>query len=833
MKRARLPAFRQLLRGKSNSVSTQLRNTNIMAFLAMLALMVTGFAVILGNITHAASREYVQLYSNNTIGILNSYLRREIALINKASHSAPILNWFADESDPEKRALAYEDMMSYMDLLNSKVLYFGIENSRNEFSIDDTTSLEDFVPFDVLSPDRFEDQWYFEVQELPQDYTLNVDIDKLLNRKRVWLNYIVQRDGEVLGVLCTALTLEDVIEDAFGEYYTRGASGFVIDEKGVVQMDSSSTQMATQLLVESDMALDNYFSDPQFTRALDDYLASYTRYFDSNSQPVIVELSSGYDYAAIVPLTETPWSVVTFYDSSHMFQAVAFLPLFIFMLVLFICYMFVINRLNRSFLLAPFKSLTDSLSALRENAATPIFGLERPDEFGQLAQTIYSMNQRLDAYNQELVVAMEQAERGNRAKTAFLANMSHEMRTPMNTIIGMSHLAKSASDPERLSYCLDKIEVASSHLLGVINDILDMSKIESGKFEIFPEPFAFRALLSRAVGVLNYRMEEKRHVFSLHVDAAVPPFLISDDQRLMQVLTNLLSNAVKFTPEDGEIDLSARLLEKDGGHCLIEIAVTDSGIGISAEQQQKLFQSFEQADNGISRRFGGTGLGLAISKSIVELLGGTIQLSSELNKGSRFSFTFTAAESSAGAVAALAATEAPHATPTAGSDGLPPNPGISNANAMANGDGITNADGITTADAAPNGSGVLEGIRILIAEDVEINREILMALLDGYGIIFSCAENGVQAVDMFHAAPDTFDIILMDIQMPELDGYAATRQIRALAHPHAHAIPIITMTANVFREDVEKCLDAGMNAHLKKPLEIPEVLSTLLTYAPH
>jgi PAS domain S-box-containing protein len=383
----------------------------------------------------------------------------------------------------------------------------------------------------------------------------------------------------------------------------------------------------------------------------------------------------------------------------------------------------------------------------------------------------------------------ERALSASRAKSAFLANMSHEIRTPMNAIIGMIAIGKSASDTARKDYCFAKIENASQHLLGVINDILDMSKIEANKFELSPEEFNFEKMIQSAINVVNFRVEEKRQQLAVHIDNAIPKTLIADDQRLAQVITNLLGNAVKFTPEHGSISLDALFVGEKDGLCTIEIAVNDTGIGISPEQQKHLFNSFAQAEISTARRFGGTGLGLAISKNIVEMMGGTIRVHSESGKGSTFSFTVQVKNG----VRVHDATDDPP-------------------------------------EMEPDITGLFAGRRILLVEDMEINREIVMALLEPAQLEIDCAENGVEAVHKFSKAPDKYDLIFMDVQMPEMDGYEATRQIRAINLPKAKTIPIIAMTANVFREDIEKCMKAGMNGHVGKPLDFDEVLEKLDSY---
>ncbi|MDR3075979.1 MAG: hypothetical protein LBU26_01660, partial [Synergistaceae bacterium] len=228
----------------------------------------------------------------------------------------------------------------------------------------------------------------------------------------------------------------------------------------------------------------------------------------------------------------------------------------------------------------------------------------------------------------------------NRAKSDFLANMSHEIRTPINAVIGMTTIAKSTPDVSRKDYCLGKIADASGHLLGIINDILDMSKIESGKFELSVVSFNFERTLQKVATVINFRVNEKNQHFQVRVGEDIPETLMGDDQRIAQVATNLLSNAVKFTPEGGSIKLESRLAGLADGICEIESCVTDSGIGITQEQQERLFTSFNQADSSTSRKFGGTGLGLSISKRIVEMMGGRIWIESEPGQGSKFFFTF-------------------------------------------------------------------------------------------------------------------------------------------------------------------------------------------------
>jgi signal transduction histidine kinase len=392
----------------------------------------------------------------------------------------------------------------------------------------------------------------------------------------------------------------------------------------------------------------------------------------------------------------------------------------------------------------------------------------------------------------EIMEAKERIEQANRAKSNFLANMSHEIRTPLNAIIGMTSIAQASNDPDRKDYCLGKVESASIHLLGVINDILDMSKIEENKFELSYTEFNFTGMIQKIVNIFEFSLTEKKQNLVVEIAPDIPQQIKTDEQRLTQVLTNLISNSIKFSHEGGIITLAIRKLKASEDSCNLEFRVTDTGIGIAKDQQVKLFQSFVQLDSSIARKFGGTGLGLVISKRIVELMHGKIHVESEENKGTSFIFTICAE------ITASSAQES----------------------------------SVETTETSDNGLMNFGGKRILLAEDVEINREIVLTLLEPLGLEIIEAEDGKKAYDLFRSCPDTFHMILMDIHMPGIDGYETARLIRSFDHPNAKTVPIIAMTANVFKEDVEHCLAAGMNDHIGKPLDFNMVTAALKKYLP-
>jgi PAS domain S-box-containing protein len=397
-----------------------------------------------------------------------------------------------------------------------------------------------------------------------------------------------------------------------------------------------------------------------------------------------------------------------------------------------------------------------------------------------------SRNETFMKLNESRATAMA----GTKAKGEFLSRVSHEIRTPMNAIIGMTQIADKTDDVDKIKACLAKIETSSEQLLDIINDVLDMSKIEAGKMEIEHAPFDFADLLRHVSSVNSVRLDQKKQKLVIDIGEPFAHYVIGDRLRLSQVLINLIGNASKFSPEGGEITIrTEKPRELDEGY-LLAISVIDNGIGISADKIGQLFDSFEQADGSISRRFGGTGLGLAITKNLVELMGGSIAVESTVGKGSSFRFVVNIGQG--------------ELLPT-----------------RDDGDG-KNSNSAPVPD--------LSDKRILVAEDIEINREIVAGVLEDTHAELIFAENGQLAVELFKADPTSFDLIFMDIQMPEMDGLTATETIRHSSAENARTIPIIAMTANAFKEDAESCIDAGMNEHVSKPIDVPELYGVLRRY---
>ncbi len=406
------------------------------------------------------------------------------------------------------------------------------------------------------------------------------------------------------------------------------------------------------------------------------------------------------------------------------------------------------------------------------------------------------MNEEMDGARKAAEQARKEAEQANAAKQEFLSSMSHDIRTPMNAIIGMTFLAlDNADNPEQVRDYLGKIALSSRHLLGLINDVLDMSKIESGKMTLNVEPVSLREAIDSIVNIMQPQVAAKKQQFCATARDILSENVYCDGVRLNQVLINLLGNAVKFTPEKGSVEMTVyqEALSEDASRVRTHFLVSDTGIGMSKEYQKVIFESFSREDNTRVRKTEGSGLGMAITKYIVDAMGGTISVRSEQGQGSEFHVALDLER------AAAPVCTAPEAAGEA-------------------------------AGAERTGDAVLKGKRILLAEDNELNWEVARELLSILELELDWAENGAACVEKFRKSRvGYYDAIIMDVRMPVMDGYEATAAVRGLEREDA-GIPIIAMTADAFSEDIQRCLECGMNDHLAKPIDIQEVAHKLKKY---
>ena len=447
------------------------------------------------------------------------------------------------------------------------------------------------------------------------------------------------------------------------------------------------------------------------------------------------------------------------------------------------------TTLMAGFILLLFSGLFYSISRLSLADQKAEYEKRNNELHLQTMKEMEVVNQKLKKAKNAATEALQTAENANKAKTDFLSNMSHDIRTPMNAIIGITSLIRhDAGNKTKVIEYADKIDISSQHLLGIINDVLDMSKIEAGKTVFRYSDFSILDFIQELDTIFHSQIYEKQQTFTIIKENIQHEWVNGDQVHLMQIFSNLLSNAIKYTQEGGKIQL---LVEECGTkssvyakYCFL---VSDNGLGISADFKETIFDPFTRAENSVTNKIQGTGLGMAITKNLVEAMGGTIDVESELGQGSCFEvlIDLKIAEDRTVALAAQEETD--------------------------------EQDG-----------NILQGMRFLCAEDNELNAEILTELLKIEGAECTICENGEEILEAFEqSVPGDYDMILMDVQMPVMNGYEATKAIRRSSHELANTIPIIAMTANAFSEDIQHSLAAGMNAHVSKPVEMKVLEKTI------
>ena len=447
------------------------------------------------------------------------------------------------------------------------------------------------------------------------------------------------------------------------------------------------------------------------------------------------------------------------------------------------------TTLMAGFILLLFAGLFYSISRLSLADQKAEYEKRKNELHLQTMKEMEVVNQKLKKAKNVATEALQTAENANKAKTDFLSNMSHDIRTPMNAIIGITSLIRhDAGNKAKVIEYADKIDISSQHLLGIINDVLDMSKIEAGKTVFKYSDFSILDLMQELDTIFHTQIYEKQQTLTIIKENIQHEWVNGDQVHLMQIFSNLLSNAVKYTQEGGEIQFFVEECEtKSSVYAKYRFLVSDNGMGMSADFKETIFDPFTRAESSVTNKVQGTGLGMAITKNLVEAMGGTIDVDSELGQGSCFEvlMDLKIAEDRTVALAAQEETD--------------------------------EQDG-----------NILQGMKFLCAEDNELNAEILTELLKIEGAECTICENGEEILKAFEqSAPGDYDMILMDVQMPVMNGYEATKAIRRSSHELAKTIPIIAMTANAFSEDIQHSLAAGMNAHVSKPVEMKVLEKTI------
>jgi signal transduction histidine kinase/CheY-like chemotaxis protein len=1214
--------------GKSK-IALRFRNINLLFLVLILVIVTTLSAVMISGITEETSRDFARFYSVEAVEVLGSYLSKEITLVQRAAISKEIIAWFADEDNPEKKAAAYREMMEYADVLKIESLYFGIHGSLNEYSVDSGAMFEDFMPFNVLDPHLPYDNWYFTCINSVNDYTLNIDVDRITKTRRLWINYRVMENGNAVGVFCSAFQVDEMFQELFGRYDSRNVIGYIVNENGIIQMDSSESEPApvydeiSLFESEEERHILDVTQDPVFIPAINKYLLNLDIHQSLRKEPLVISQSGGsYQYLSIAHVLGTNWLAVTFYNSRSLFGVTRLLPTLIFIMSAFMFYAAISTTLVRRLALSPLNQLTRSVDDA-DFDSKEIYGSDRDDEIGELARTTLDTWKWLNEYNAKLLsiveergrqarilnaintmaavlfgaedesvfeaslpeclslmatcmdvdrihiwrnetrdgvlhfvqlyrwmndrgrqespnhlgrafpyeryapdwlenfvrdecvrdtvsnmpnrerkllasidvktalaipvhlhghfwgfvsfdnchaeriphkddidilrsgsliiasainrnvqaaainevhkhaylmlnatpmacllwnrdyvvfdcnekvieffqlhdkqefkdrffelspryqsdgqdssekaikcieeafvngkcvfewthqtldatplpsevtlvrvnygegeavagyirdlreykrmmneiehataqlqavianyggiiwnvnknniitlfnglylskigvtsdfiegkpldaarkknrhldiiehvaktftegsqnwiseidgklfraqttpiydesgtvtdvvgsvdditelislqadleTALKEAQAANRAKSAFLANMSHEIRTPLNSIIGFSELALDGEISPKTKNYLAKIFDNAEGLLQIINDILDLSKVESGKMVLEKIPFDIHELFTSCRNIIFPKADEKGITLYFYAEPSTGKKPLGDPTRLRQVLVNLLSNAIKFT-NTGMVKLHADIRHKTDSSITIEFEVKDSGIGMTEDQLEKIFEPFTQAESGTTRKYGGTGLGLPITKNIVEMMGGLLSVESAPGVGSKFSFELTFdtidVDEDYRKVQELSFNEIERPT--------------------------------------------FEG-EVLLCEDNAMNQNVISEHLARVGLKTVVAGNGKVGVEMVQKrikeGKKQFDLIFMDMHMPVMDGLEAASKILEFET----GIPIVAMTANIMSDDRETYKQSGMNDCVGKPFTSQELWRCLLKY---
>jgi signal transduction histidine kinase/CheY-like chemotaxis protein len=630
-------------------------------------------------------------------------------------------------------------------------------------------------------------------------YSSNVQTDGVSKRPMLYLSSSIQDQrhktyGVLLARISAAILRDMVVQD--NELAGIASFAMLVDERNSVQLvngrnatghdDDSANQMLGKL-------------EPALVEALAK-LPREEHYFNTRLQAFSNERMA----AGAVRLDHHNWTVL-FFQPYHSLLAPAEQQArqnLIWGLVVLAVVSMVAFALARRFS-QPILDLTDTvrkvshgdLSAraiIRSNSEVSVLAASFNDMADQLGATLDGLERKVSERTVDLEDAKLQAESANRHKGEFLANMSHEIRTPMNAIIGLSSLALKNEMPVRIRDYLGKIRTSGEHLLGIINDILDFSKMEASQLEVESIDFELNAVLDNVAMLVNDKVESKGLKLLRHVDPGTPRVLVGDPLRIGQIIINFVNNAVKFT-QQGEVRLMVAVEQTLADHAvMLKFSVSDTGIGLSEEQIGRLFKSFAQADNSITRKYGGTGLGLAISKSLAELMGGDVGVQSEPGQGATFWFR---------ARLGIGSEQNLHG----GTDDAP----------LQGGPMAQRTDGTLEQQLVP-----LMGARILLVEDNEINQEVARELLEDEGFLVDVAENGQIGVNQVQARfmqGMAYDLVLMDMQMPVMDGVTATKLIRQ--NFSAQLLPVVAMTANAMLADRERCIEAGMNDFVTKPID--------------
>jgi len=785
---------------KRSKLAARFNLTNISFVILILVLTAVASGTLIYRMVDNAAMEYARTYTMESVDIMGSHLNKEISLIRHASQSPEVIEWFADEENADKKEAAFQKMMLYADILQIDGLSFAITDSLHEYSVYSGASLQEFVPFRELEPSNRDDDWFFNAIGSVFDFTMDLSVRTGTDSNRLWINHRVVKDGYTIGVFSSALDFDEIFQDLFGLYKGQSVRGLVIDYRGIIQLDSSAPQSGYIVSEGPDTHILSVDTDTHFLSIINNnYLRNPAIFYGRRTEPEVIRLSgSGYSYLSIAPIPFTNWLAVTFYDTSALFDITTILPPISAVVLAFIIYVIFSFFLIKRLVFKPLGRFTESI-AMTGDDESHIYGIDRDDEIGEIARTARDTYGRLRNMTEELKAAVEEAEAANISKSAFLAKMSHEIRTPMNVILGITEiLLQEDKFDAKTNEELATIYNSCDMLLSIINDILDLSKIEAGKLEVYPDKYELASLIHDAAVLNVMRTGSKPIDFKLDIDENLPTSLVGDELRIKQILSNLLSNAFKYT-DSGKIDLSFSVEdnESDDNEVMLVFSVADTGHGMTEDELSKMFDEYSRFNLDTNRTIEGTGLGMNITRNLLRLMNGTITVKSEVDKGSIFTVSIPQGNTDS----AVMGSELVEKLQEFKLNGIRQ---IGKAN--------------ISYEPMPYG-------RVLIVDDVESNLFVARGLMAPYELSIETVTSGFLAIEKIKEG-NVYDVVFMDHMMPKMDGIEATEVIRDFGYTQ----PIIALTANAVIGQADIFLSNGFDDFISKPIDIRRLNMLLNKY---
>lgn len=761
----------------------------------------------LGRVVREIGADFAIQYTQREKGRILAPLEREVVLCEALAKMPAVLDWVAHENNSEAKAAGLRELETFRTQFRDKSCFLALRDSGNYYFRDESTGESWDRPAYTLNRSEKKDVWFYSTLRDVDRFHLNVDKSDVRGKTMVFINTVVHSGTDRVAVAGTAMNLDSFISKLVNSQ-SKVVTPILVDGSGAIQAHSNPALIDSNTLskkAEERSTIFRLLPNPSDREALKEIFAQLKSAPDSTKtfSPVI---ENGRRLVSVAYLPEMDWYLIAQIDLSSAIRMTEFLPLAVGMFCALCGLVLAISLLINRTILRPLDRLTASARAISAGDYSVRAKASNEDEMGELTRTFNSMLDTIERHTSELeervsartreleseVKEREKAEQtarqASQAKSEFLANMSHEIRTPMNAILGFSEiLANKIQDPRQKEY-ISAVHSSGKSLLSLINDVLDLSKVEAGKLHLQYGAVSPATILKELEMVFSQKVEEKGLTYSTEVEEGFPKTVLLDETRLRQVLLNLIGNAIKFT-EHGFVQVRARVDDQapqETGLCLI-FEVHDSGIGIPSDQLENIFGAFEQQIGQSHAKYGGTGLGLTISKRLVELMGGQISVESTPGQGSIFRVALQEVEETA--MGELPAKE------------------------------FTEGSRMTIR---------FEPATILLAEDVHFNRELIKGFLEDFQIQILEACDGREAVDL--AIEKQPDLVLMDIKMPVLDGIQASRLLKS--YPETRSIPIVAVTASTMKSEEDQ-IATVCDGFLRKPITHEDLIKVLAHYLKH